>query len=655
RIKQILMLTAHEIYGNERGIKDNVEGYGRVSADAALEAILYSYNIGNTASASLDAGRFGKKVWARNVSLVNGNTYSFTCNVPEDLDFDVFLYSPSPTIHGEPQLVAKSANPALGGQESFTYSATATGYYFITVKCAGGSGTGSFALNSELGTDYPSISLITPAENTSHNGLLTLQVSASVANPPTTTIRSVEVMWAADSWVNITNNYNAPFYEKTINTTQLANGIYGFFAAVVDSDGKTTYTASYNVTISNAFSGDPSVLLVDDDVGASYEVYYEAALDALSISYDYTSTTPSSATMSAYQTVIWLTGDDYQTALTSTEQTQLSSYLDGGGTIFISGQDVGYYLNASGDTSFLNNYLKAGYVTDDVGNVNGIFTDGQSLSIFEGESYYLGGGDGANNNYFPDGITAQTGSILALKYNDGGHARGGSVTYNGTWKSVYFAFPFESIRSANERTNAMQTILSFLGISVNITSPTSALTQGSFTLEWRGSDNGVISYYHIFQDGNDQGITSQTSMDFDIASEGPHTIRVVAYDSALKRAIDIYSFTVDNTPPLITLNSPENKSSNPGGTTIDISFDGMEVEYFFSWDGQPNFTTTPELPYGLGEHTLDVYARDNVGNWNHQRFVFYTQAIPELPGKIAIGLVFIPFLVLAFGRIRWKE
>ncbi|MHA2495221.1 MAG: S8 family serine peptidase, partial [Candidatus Hodarchaeales archaeon] len=143
KIKQVLMLTAYEIYGNERGSKDDVEGYGRVSADAALEALIYTYAVGTTASASLDADRFGKKVWARNVTFIDGNSYSFTCDVPEDLDYDIFLYYPSPTIHGEPRLVAKSIDPTPGGQERFTYTANTTGYYYLAIKYVSGFGSGA--------------------------------------------------------------------------------------------------------------------------------------------------------------------------------------------------------------------------------------------------------------------------------------------------------------------------------------------------------------------------------------------------------------------------------------------------------------------------------------------------------------------------------
>ncbi|MHA2498735.1 MAG: hypothetical protein ACXAEL_04120, partial [Candidatus Hodarchaeales archaeon] len=132
---------------------------------------------------------------------------------------------------------------------------------------------------------------------------------------------------------------------------------------------------------------------------------------------------------------------------------------------------------------------------------------------------------------------------------------------------------------------------------------------------------------HVFLSGEDKGITTSLSMDFDIASDRMYTIRVVAYDSTLKKTIDTYTFTVDNTPPTITLNSPANESTNPGGTLIDISFDGTEVAYNYSWDGGlSNFTTTPELPYAEGQYWLEVYTKDSVDNWNHKRFLFYSEA-----------------------------
>ena len=120
----------------------------------------------------------------------------------------------------------------------------------------------------------------------------------------------------------------------------------------MDSSGKTTYDTSY-VDITNAGSQTAQVLLVDDDNGASYEAYYQAALDALGIVYDHTSTPPNNAIMSGYEAVVWFTGNDWQTTLTSTDQTELGNYLAGGGNLFISGQDIGYDLGAS--NPFINN------------------------------------------------------------------------------------------------------------------------------------------------------------------------------------------------------------------------------------------------------------------------------------------------------------
>jgi len=41
--------------------------------------------------------------------------------------------------------------------------------------------------------------------------------------------------------------------------------------------------------------------------------------------------------------------DDYSSTLSSTDETNLTTYLSGGGKLFLSGQDIGYDIN--GDTS----------------------------------------------------------------------------------------------------------------------------------------------------------------------------------------------------------------------------------------------------------------------------------------------------------------
>jgi subtilisin family serine protease len=155
--KMFLLMTASETYPNrretgapstsptlERGGKDVHEGSGRVNLDAAVDAIMKSYEVGNNVTDSLgrpptitDNSVVGQKtVWARNVQLISGEKYNFTLSVPEGADYDLYIYDNKGNAYGEPTIVAKSTNPTIGGTEQFWVTATYTGTYYIVIKRA---------------------------------------------------------------------------------------------------------------------------------------------------------------------------------------------------------------------------------------------------------------------------------------------------------------------------------------------------------------------------------------------------------------------------------------------------------------------------------------------------------------------------------------
>lgn len=165
-------------------------------------------------------------------------------------------------------------------------------------------------------------------------------------------------------------------------------------------------------------SKDKKILLVDDDGGDAYETFYIQALQTLGYQYDsyavpYGSDGPDTAGLSSYKIVIWFTGDTYTNTLTSTDQVNLKSYLDEGGTLFITGQDIGYDI---GLTGFYHDYLHAAYVTDDA---NG--TSYTGVNEFNGSFIALPTlyGDGARNQISIDAIEpADSAAAFYIHYND---------------------------------------------------------------------------------------------------------------------------------------------------------------------------------------------------------------------------------------------
>jgi subtilisin family serine protease len=190
--KMILLMTATETYPNpreqdpsssysptlERGGKDVTEGFGRVNLDAAVDAVLKSYTVGNAVSDSLgippttaDISVLGQKLdWARNVQLSKGYLYNFSINVPAGADYDLYLYNITGTSYGDPVIAAKSANPTTGGSEQFYFIPTTTGTYYVVVKRATETnGSGNFTLTSSQSIANTTVVLNTPGLTNASN------------------------------------------------------------------------------------------------------------------------------------------------------------------------------------------------------------------------------------------------------------------------------------------------------------------------------------------------------------------------------------------------------------------------------------------------------------------------------------------------------
>ncbi|MBN2006371.1 MAG: protease inhibitor I42 family protein [Anaerolineae bacterium] len=201
------------------------------------------------------------------------------------------------------------------------------------------------------------------------------------------------------------------------------------------------------------------ILLVDDDQGKSYETYYASALAAAGRTYDTwtvsTQGSPSASTLQAHDIVIWLTGDDYSATLSSTDEANLATFLNGGGKLFISGQDIGYDIRTD---SFYGSYLHASYVADDT-NVY----DLTGAGIFSGVNINISGTGGANNQGYPSAVNVAGGGVGIFDYSGSTYTWGGVSTDTGTYKVVYFSFGFEAINSSTTRNTVMSAILTWFG------------------------------------------------------------------------------------------------------------------------------------------------------------------------------------------------
>ena len=121
--------------------KDQYEGYGILNPDAAVEAVTLAYTVGSSASDTLGPGVYDRRVWARKVSLSQGTAFEPLLTVPAGGDFDLYLYSVTPSSSGTPTILAAGTNAGTGLNESISYTPAANANALLVVKRVSGSGT----------------------------------------------------------------------------------------------------------------------------------------------------------------------------------------------------------------------------------------------------------------------------------------------------------------------------------------------------------------------------------------------------------------------------------------------------------------------------------------------------------------------------------
>jgi len=217
--------------------------------------------------------------------------------------------------------------------------------------------------------------------------------------------------------------------------------------------------------------GEPIILLVDDDNGMNYEQYFFESLyfaKAYAGTWDVASR-GCPTNLQDYAAVIWFTGDDRTTSLTPEEQQVLADYLDNGGRLFITGQNIGYDLVADGtvaDSTFYANYLHAKYISDSTDTYIVYFVPGNPIS--NGLFFYLGG---AGNQTAPSVIDAIDGASLIFKWVPG--YTGAGLYYEDPtahYRIVYLAFGFEGLDEPmpESKGKLLTNILDWLAVDTQI-------------------------------------------------------------------------------------------------------------------------------------------------------------------------------------------
>jgi hypothetical protein len=170
-----------------------------------------------------------------------------------------------------------------------------------------------------------------------------------------------------------------------------------------------------------------------------------------------------------YDAVVWILGEESSADSTfdSTEQGLVTSYLQAGGKLLVSGSETGWDLdNLNNGRTFYNDQLRADYVSDDAGTYD---VQGNVGSIFEGLQFSFDSGQQFYNVDFPDVISATGGSVAAMTYSGGsGGTAGIQYDSGGSTKVVNLAFPIETITDAGIRNNAIGRVLEFFDFEITL-------------------------------------------------------------------------------------------------------------------------------------------------------------------------------------------
>jgi hypothetical protein len=202
---------------------------------------------------------------------------------------------------------------------------------------------------------------------------------------------------------------------------------------------KSAPAVTHSETV-GAWNQIPSVLIVDDDAGQTYQTYLANALqnagypgrvwDANSLG------RPSPVLLNSHWMVFWTTGGGDASYLTTSDEGHLASFLDQGGKLFLASAD--FLSSRSAASDFTDDYLHIASWTNDTGGnpMTGVsgdpISDGMSLDL-SGGPLPVGSSDSFTLGAPAESTFSCATGLKGLRVEQGNH------------KVVFLAFPFENV------------------------------------------------------------------------------------------------------------------------------------------------------------------------------------------------------------------
>ncbi len=289
-------------------------------------------------------------------------------------------------------------------------------------------------------------------------GVVSGQVVDEVGQPVTTAVRVLDTPIAAATGSD--GRFAIP----------LPSGVYTLRAGGVGyrlADQPITLGAGAAVTANFTLAHAPTILLVDSG-GWYYQsqaAYFTEALTANQLTADLYeirnpfANLPAAADLSPYDAVMWSAPLDSPGYLGL--GTVISDYLDTGGNLFISGQDVGVWDGSGFAELWWYGHLAAQFVGETAVTHT---LSGLPATPFDGVQLSLNGGSGADNQRFPDVSRPRAGSLTQpiFQFDDGQFA-GLQAGLCQPYRIAYLGFGLEGVAAAGDRADLVdRTIAYFL-------------------------------------------------------------------------------------------------------------------------------------------------------------------------------------------------
>ncbi|MEJ5199396.1 MAG: carboxypeptidase regulatory-like domain-containing protein, partial [Anaerolineae bacterium] len=196
-------------------------------------------------------------------------------------------------------------------------------------------------------------------------------------------------------------------------------------------------------TATVTFKTPAPVLFVDDERWYQHDDRYTAALDALGVSYDVFNTGggnwgPPTDTLKNYTVAVWTTGYDWYRPLTADDESRLTAFLDAGGRLLLTGQDI---LDVVGLDDFVRERLGVLDATLSVTATEVVAVPGGPLGDDLGPWRLL-----YPFTNWSDAVTPRRGT-QGVAFDEHRYIVG-VVNGTGRWRTAFFPFPLEALDDA---------------------------------------------------------------------------------------------------------------------------------------------------------------------------------------------------------------